>query len=71
MKPVWARNASMRAGRYWMRLSRFFMIAASGELVHVADAEVAQAVLHDRPGSLGRIQLRGYAGSRTSVSQPG
>ena len=27
--PVWARNASMRAGRYWMRLSRFLMIAAS------------------------------------------
>jgi len=29
VSPVWARNASMRAGRYWMRLSRFFMIAAS------------------------------------------
>ena len=29
VRPVWARNASMRAGRYWMRLSRFFMTAAS------------------------------------------
>ena len=28
VRPVWARNASMRAGRYWMRLSRFLMIAA-------------------------------------------
>ena len=29
VRPAWPRNASMRAGRYWMRLSRFFMIAAS------------------------------------------
>ena len=26
--PVWARNPSMRSGRYWMRLSRFFTMAA-------------------------------------------
>ena len=29
LSPVWARNPSMRAGRYWMRLSRFLMMAAS------------------------------------------
>ena len=29
VSPVWARNPSMRAGRYWMRLSRFLTIAAS------------------------------------------
>jgi hypothetical protein len=29
VSPVWARNPSMRAGRYWIRLSRFLMIAAS------------------------------------------
>ena len=29
VSPVWARNPSMSAGRYWMRLSRFLTIAAS------------------------------------------
>ena len=29
VSPVWARNPSMRAGRYWICLSRFLMIAAS------------------------------------------
>ena len=29
VSPVWARNPSMRAGRYWIRLSRFLMTAVS------------------------------------------
>ena len=29
VSPVWARNPSMSAGRYWMRLSRFLTILAS------------------------------------------
>ena len=29
LSPVWARNPSMRAGRYWIRLSRFLTTAAS------------------------------------------
>jgi hypothetical protein len=29
LSPVWARNPLMRAGRYWMRLSRFLTTAAS------------------------------------------
>ena len=29
LSPVWARNPSMRAGRYWIRLSRFFMMATA------------------------------------------
>lgn len=29
LSPVWAKNASIRSGRYWMRLSRFFTIAMS------------------------------------------
>ena len=40
-----------------------------GELVHVAGGEVAQAVLHGRPGALGRIQLRGVGG-QPHLGQP-
>src|SRR6266702_7907072 len=29
VSPVWARNPSMSAGRYWIRLSRFLTMAAS------------------------------------------
>ena len=44
----------MSAGRYWMRLSRFFMTAASWGWC-AAGAEIAQAVLHVRPGALDRV----------------
>ena len=36
VSPVWARNPSMRAGRYWMRLSRFLTIAASWSTLRAA-----------------------------------
>ena len=40
-----------------------------GELVHVADGEVAQAGLHGRPGPLGRIQL-GRVSGQPHLGQP-
>ena len=57
----------MRAGRYCMRLSRFFMMAASWPGL-LQGAEVAQAVLHVRPGAFHRIQLGCVTGSRATVS---
>src|SRR5208283_2264465 len=36
VSPVWARNPSMRAGRYWMRLSRFLTTAASWSTLRTA-----------------------------------
>jgi hypothetical protein len=40
-----------------------------GELVHVADSEVAQAVLHVRPGALGGVELGGVGG-QPDLGQP-
>ena len=58
----------MRAGRYWMRLSRFLMMAASWPGC-AAGAEVAQAVLHVRPGALDRVEVRGV-GRQLDDGQP-
>jgi hypothetical protein len=49
----------MRAGRYWMRLSRFLTIAASWSTLL---GEVAQAVLHVHPDALGGVEVRGVGG---------
>ena len=40
----------MRAARYWMRLSRFFMIAARW-------SGVLQPVFHVGPGALDRVEV--------------
>ena len=61
LSPVWARNPSMRVGRYWMRLSRFLMMAASWS-GGAARAEVAEAALHVRPGALDRVEVGGIGG---------
>ena len=50
----------MSAGRYWMRLSRFFMTAASWGWC-AAGAEIAQAVLHVRPRTLDGVEVRGIS----------
>src|SRR5712691_12974181 len=36
VSPVWARNPSMSAGRYWILLSRFLTIAASWSTLRAA-----------------------------------
>src|ERR1017187_1321378 len=36
VSPVWPRNPSMRAGRYWMRLSRFLTMVASWSTLRAA-----------------------------------
>jgi hypothetical protein len=40
-----------------------------GELVHVAGGEVAQAILHVRPDTLGRVELGGV-GRQPDLGQP-
>jgi hypothetical protein len=50
VSPVWPGNPVMRLGRRWMRSSWCRIAAASGPVV--SGGEVAQAVLHHRPGAL-------------------
>jgi hypothetical protein len=45
----------MRAGWYWMPLEP--VLDDDGELVDVAGGEIAQAVLHGRPGALSRFAI--------------
>ena len=41
----------------------------SGELVHIANGQVAQAVLHVRPGTLRGVEL-GSVGRQPDLGQP-
>ena len=52
----------MRAGRYWMRLSRFLTIAASWSTSRAA--RLPQAVLHVRPSARQHSRLRTSSGAR-------
>ena len=56
----------MRAGRYWMRSSRFLMMGARWSRC-AAGAEVAQAVLHVRPGTLDRVEVGGVDCMRPEI----
>lgn len=48
----------MSTGRYWMRLSRFFLMAASWGGV-LQEPRSPRLFLHVRPGALDRVELRG------------
>ena len=53
----------MRAVRYWMRLSRFLLMAANWSgVVHAA-----KAVFHVRPGALGAYRFRRHLYYATSA----
>ena len=56
----------MRAGLYWMLLSRF--LTMGGELAHITGGEVAQAVVW-APAPPTALSSGAQAGSHSTVSQ--
>jgi hypothetical protein len=68
LSPVSARKASMRAGRYWMLLSRFLMIAVSWSAA--VAASLPRPVLHVRLGRPPARPATGPPGHRSAGTPP-